>query len=294
MEGNIDPHNNDTLEAGAYCYCDDNGEEFCYIEWASKRGESFLIIDFQDNRKRTVLPSSLERINDGEDLKIAKELHAKYLSSRPSELVDDKDNDEKSSISMNCICAYLFKSNNQSDNNKYWWWLIGFCCFIIMIALTVIVVGISVHDYGSVFHNGYSDQCEIIENYLVSCTYSCNCIGYGENEECDTCYGQRYQYRATTTENCGGTVFTLDDNLNRYCSDTNYYSPYSVSKLYDCWISDCDQALFSLQDPEEKTQNAINMYISGSIMFIIGCIGCVAACCKSKKYKMFYAGTVDY
>ena len=90
-------------------------------------------------------------------------------------------------------------------------------------------------------------------------------------DTCQTCQGLRWSYNATAkTRYCDGVQFTLIDELE--CRKESYYlngindGDYNVGETYDCWVSDCEYAEFTLEDYGTKIKTSIALYIAGGVL----------------------------
>lgn len=142
------------------------------------------------------------------------------------------------------------------------------------IAIVVLILGSVMLDDSLEFkRNSEKSTCTIQSYTSSSCSYDCNCYKDKDgHEHCDTCYGYKYEYYATSPL-CGDTTLhqnSYDDNGS--CPQTMKSIGYSNT----CWVI-CDESEFSFSSPTSL--------IAGSIVLLVvgGCCCCGGfgvACCN--------------
>ena len=206
MEGYEDNYNNDELEVGTYCYVDDEDDAFCIIESQDKKSNKYQIIDFQENREREVVASSLQRIHSTQDLELARQSHEKYLKStnidKASAEIQESESSAETNMCSECLeCLECTDCREACTSNTpaCLLWILIPC---IGLGLILLFAGFIIHDSVSEFaKNGSAETCYLTGYYIVECQYNCNC---DIQNQCNRCDGESIGFTATTEEKCKG------------------------------------------------------------------------------------------
>lgn len=93
MEGYLDrcTVTEEELNIDTYCYCNDEDDLFCVIVDVIDDGRKYKILDFNENRERIVVKSSLQRIYDTQDIIMAKSQHDEYINKQHTPNNEEKD-----------------------------------------------------------------------------------------------------------------------------------------------------------------------------------------------------------
>eukprot|EP01083_Nonionella_stella_P098632 277390_1 len=154
--------------------------------------------------------------------------------------------------------------------------LYGACFWCIAIALLVIG-SVMLNDNLKFKRESRESTCMISSYNAVSCTYECNCYtDHEDKRHCDTCWGYKYEYYATS-DTCG------DHTLHQHSYDDNGACPQNFKPIgytNKCWVV-CDKYQFSFSSPASMITWSVVLLIIGGCCCCGGSgFSCKYACCR--------------
>ena len=130
---------------------------------------------------------------------------------------------------------------------------------------TVFGFGISMVIEGIEYANeATTEQCLLISS-------ECNCSGTGDDEECSTCYADKYTFYATVQDKCQDIMLTYKEND---CPGTQW----DIGTTKKCYVLDCKDKEFSLTHFSSNIVVGAILIAVGGLFICFGCGGAVSFC----------------
>eukprot|EP01084_Bolivina_argentea_P157703 274794_1 len=257
-EGNSDTE----LEIGDYCYCDDEMDHFCVILDVIHANDSVVIkiFDFEENRKRITVKSSLCKVED-HLIDEMKQKENEYRSKQASNVgINPKHNNATFEFKAQFKQLIVNKVKN-CDMQKLWCYLCAIAwTFVALSACTALFAFITM-DWSSDFAtNRHKEECIIYDYDIEQCRTD------------DDFNGENIIYYATIKNKCSYKIFQNTDYYQYQCERGTVDIKYEIGQSYSCYIIDCKDGRFTFQNHVQKINTIWNVIIAMSI------IVCVCAC----------------
>ena len=156
-----------------------------------------------------------------------------------------------------------------------YWTIPSFGGFVGGLGLIFIIMSLyEILDNLEFAENSTEEQCTIESYAYTECSYQCDCST--TTDHCDLCSGFESTYYARAEDKCPDQILDNDHDYGN-CNGHQPGTPdsYIIGQTYTCYVLPCEDGEFSFEDHASKQETWIDLLITGSIMFVIGCPICI-------------------